>query len=1143
MDFLKNMKFVRKIQFGLLALAVVSTIITISGFISIKSVVGAKDDIMEQYVKPKQNIDEMYSKFLKVQFIMMKFSMPNFKAQFQNNVEAYNNYKKSIDAQLDTLAKDSSNVEVQKDFIAVKKIWTDYKGLVADAIMSASITQAYDMAIDIVTTSGEDVGTQLIKKSDEMIRILEEKSVKLENSIKSTTTTAYTISIVGMIVGIVIFILLAFYLAPTISKPLNEAKNVVSELAKGNFDVQLMKVDSKDEIGELAESFIELVANVKEQAITAEKISRGDLSVVVEAKSEKDVLAMSMNKMLDTMKHLVDEIAMLTKGANEGKLSLRGNVNKFEGGYKEIINGINGTLDAVVNPLNMAAEYVDRISKGDIPNKITVEYKGDFNAIKNNLNICIDSLNGLIDEMNTMYIGQKAGDIDAVIPAERFQGAYRKMAEGVNESVELHVKNILKILDILSSYGDGDLSKSLEKLPGKQQIANEKLDLLKSNLQSLVSETVILTNNAVEGKLSARGNADKFKGAYKDVIKGFNVTLDSIVTPLKLSAEYINKIGQGEIPGKITDDAKGDFNEIKESINSCIDGLAGLVESSQILKKAAFNDLTQKVTGQYHGIFSETAESVNMVISRIENIQRILGMIAQGNLSELEELKKIGKRSENDKLMPAFIEMMTNIKLTIESVNGLTKHALAGDLTYRADSAKLLGEFGLIVDGINKTLEAVVAPLNTAARYVDKISKGDLSSKITETFNGDFNALKNNLNICIDSINAVVIDANNLSDAAVEGRLTVRADVTKHNGDFRKIIEGVNNTLEALISPITEGVNALEKMATGDLTIRISSSYKGDHQLIKNSINAVCESLGKAIEDVNEAVAATASASNQISSSAEEMAAGAQEQTQQANEVATAVEEMTKTILDNTKNASYAAETAKESGNKAMEGGKDVTETIEGMNRISGVVKKSAETVQALGKSSDQIGEIVQVINDIADQTNLLALNAAIEAARAGEQGRGFAVVADEVRKLAERTTKATKEIATMIKKIQKDTQEAVESMQEGTREVEVGKLKADKAGESLKEIIERANKVVDIVTMVAAASEEQSSAAEQISKNIEAISNVTHESAQGTHQIARASEDLNRLTLNLETLVSQFKVDAAKVKGIGQGRGSKYIN
>ncbi len=368
----------------------------------------------------------------------------------------------------------------------------------------------------------------------------------------------------------------------------------------------------------------------------------------------------------------------------------------------------------------------------------------------------------------------------------------------------------------------------------------------------------------------------------------------------------------------------------------------------------------------------------------------------------------------------------------------------------------------------------------------------------------------------IDNLNKLVLEVKFLTTASIKGNSSARGNVKVFNGGYKTIVEGINNTLDAIYDPINEAISVLEKVAAGDFTIKITKDYSGDHERIKSSINNVTDSLGKTLSEVSRAVTAAANAASEISSSTEEMAAGANEQSTQASEVASANEQMTRTIFETTKNTTAAAEASKNAGSVAKEGGKVVEETIKGMIRISDVVKKSAETVQELGKSSNEIGEIIQVIDDIADQTNLLALNAAIEAARAGEQGRGFAVVADEVRKLAERTSKATQEIAGMIKHIQKDTEGAVLSMQKGTKEVEKGKLLAEKAGDSLREIIKGAEQVADIVTQVAAASEQQSRSSEQITQNIELITNVTQQSATGVRQIAHAAEELNQLTSNL---------------------------
>ena len=328
-----------------------------------------------------------------------------------------------------------------------------------------------------------------------------------------------------------------------------------------------------------------------------------------------------------------------------------------------------------------------------------------------------------------------------------------------------------------------------------------------------------------------------------------------------------------------------------------------------------------------------------------------------------------------------------------------------------------------------------------------------------------------------------------------------------------------------------------DKFSTGDLTVHLQPE-KDDDDMGKmfNGFNEAVQKLHEMVIDVQESVSATASASAEISSATEQLAAGAQEQSSQSAEVASAVEQMTSTILETSSNTQSAAEAAREAGDKAKEGVKRVVETKDGMQKIVESAQSTSDIIHSLTKNADQIGNIASVINDIADQTNLLALNAAIEAARAGEQGRGFAVVADEVRKLAERTTKATKEIAETIKGIQLQVKQAEVSMGDSKVVVERGMTLTDQVSEVLEQILRSSSKVSEMVEQVASASEEQSSTAEQISRSIESINSVSQQSAASTSQIAATAEDLNRLTEGLQNMISVFKVTGERMR-INQGK------
>ncbi|MGE5418306.1 MAG: methyl-accepting chemotaxis protein, partial [Acidobacteriota bacterium] len=624
----------------------------------------------------------------------------------------------------------------------------------------------------------------------------------------------------------------------------------------------------------------------------------------------------NLNGCIEVMNGLLQETDTLIKATQEGKLDTRGKADKFAGGWGDLVNGVNKLIDAFVSPINVTAEYVDRISKGDIPPKITDTYYGDFNEIKNNLNSCIEVMNGLLQETDTLIKATQ------------------------------------------------------------------------------------------DGKLDTRGKADKFAGGWGELVSGVNNLIDAFVGPINVTAEYVDRISKGDIPPKITDEYKGDFNEIKNNLNNCIEGLGGLVECNKIMHRMSMNDHTRGVEGQYQGIYGEMAHATNEVRDRLLGVTRQINEIALGDTSELEDLKRVGKRCEEDKLLPAVIE-------------------------------------------------------------------------------------------CMETIELLISDTAMLANASVDGQLSTRADVSLHHGEYRKIVQGINNTLDAVIEPVKEATAVMKEMAEGNLLTSVEGNYKGDHAEIKNALNNAIGAFNEVLDEINTAADQVASGSGQVSDSSQALSQASTEQASSIEEITSSLTQVAAQTKQNAVNANQANEMALAAKEDAVHGNREMQEMVKAMSDIN--------------SASGNISKIIKVIDEIAFQTNILALNAAVEAARAGQHGKGFAVVAEEVRNLAARSANAAKETTVMI-------EGSIEKVEQGT---EI----ANKTAEALNKIVDGIAKAAQLVGEIASASNEQATAISQINQGIAQVSDVTQMNTATAQQSASASEELASQAELLKEHISRFKI------------------
>ena len=553
-------------------------------------------------------------------------------------------------------------------------------------------------------------------------------------------------------------------------------------------------------------------------------------------------------------------------------------------------------------------------------------------------------------------------------------------------------------------------------------------------IKGLLDETSALIDAAVGGKLDVRGDPGKINFEFRAIIEGINSTLDAVIGPLNVAGEYVDRISKGDIPPKIIDEYKGDFNEIKNNLNMCIDALSTMEEDLQetiTLQKAGDIDARcnpEKLQGVYSDLLAGINETLNSVINPVVDGIGIMGEYSRGDLSKkMRDLP--GKQIV---LTNGLNGIRHNLLALVEDAHMLAASAVEGKLETRADAKKHEGDYRKIIEGVNGTLDAVIGPLNMAAEYVDRISKGDMPEKITDNYNGDFNAIKDNLNILIDAL-------NNITSMA-------------------------------------------EEMADGNLMVNVKERSEKDKLML--ALGEMVSNLREVVMQVKLSADNVATGSQEMTDSSSQISQGATEQAASAEEASSSMEEMVANIRHSADNAQQTERMAIKAAEDAKEGGKAVSETVEAMKDIA---------------------DKISIIEEIARQTNMLALNAAIEAARAGEHGKGFAVVAAEVRKLAERSQGAAREISQL-----------------SASSVDV----AEQAGELLIKMVPDIQKTADLVQEISAASNEQNAGAEQINKAIQQLDQVIQQNAGASEEMASTAEELSGQAEQLQEVISFFKLD-----------------
>ncbi|EKQ55078.1 MULTISPECIES: methyl-accepting chemotaxis protein [unclassified Clostridium] len=976
MNWFLNLKIGKKLILSFVLISLITGIMGIYAIMNLKSLDNEETVLYEHMTVPISQISEISTEFQRTRVLAREIVTAQSAADIETDIKEVQEKRANVDKLAEEFNKTILSENMRQQFETFKVARSNYREKY-DRMVSLVKENKGEEALAMIRDDGE-LGKASKAEEDAIEKMVQTKvsDAKERADLNTKNADITMITVVVVIIFVMsISILIGIYISRLITKPIKRVLYIIEEMCEGHF-AEKTNIHTDDEIGQMSKALDFFADELKSKIIEVmNNISKGDVSMDISLKDERDELAPALKKMVENIRSLVMDVNMLSMAAIEGNFDARADLSKHEGEFKRVIEGVNGTLDTIVDKV--------------------VWYEAIIDAIPFPIHVTDNN-------MNWTYM---------------------------NKSFENLLTNQGVIKDRKSGYG-------LACSHAGANICNTEKCGIKQ-----------LQKGKAESFFEWCGMSNKQDTSYLKNKNGENVGYVEVVTDLTPII-------------RVSDYTKIEVKRLEENLKLLSNG-----NTNFDLKIQEADKYTEEVSEQFKGIY----DSLEDVKNAVDNLIADAGM--------------------------------------------LSKAAIEGKLNTRADSEKHSGDFKRIVEGVNATLDSVITPLNVAAEYVDRISKGDIPEKITDTYYGDFNEIKNNLNNCIDNINALITDANVLSNAAMEGNLDTRADEAKHSGDFKKIVVGINELIEAMVAPIKDVIEGMTKLEEGNLQVSISENYKGEFGVLASSVNSTINSLNNVISEINNASEQVLSGSRQVSDASQGLSQGATQQASAIEELNASIADVANQTKENADNANQAKELALKVKENAEEGNKHMEEMLKSMSNIN--------------ESSANISKIIKVIDEIAFQTNILALNAAVEAARAGQHGKGFAVVAEEVRNLAERSANAAQETTDLI---------------EGSiKKIEKGTEITNKTAKALDEMVESVSKAAELVAEIAALSNEQASSISQINLGIDQVSQVVQENSSTAEQSAAASEELSSQAELLKEMVSNFKLKSNTM--INGPLNSKYTD